>query len=414
MQAEKSFPLMIKAAQKFENPKIDDLPAAVKAELERLELQEKIRPGDRIAVTAGSRGISQIPLIIRGSIELLLSLGAKPFIVPAMGSHGGATAEGQLAVLERLGITEESAGAPIFSSMEVVQAGMTPSGHPVYMDRYAWEADGVLVINRVKAHTSMVEDIESGLMKMISIGLGKEKGCSLIHSVGLGKTVPEAARITLATGKILGGLAVIENSREEVALLAAVKPEEMEETEKKLLIIARELIPRLPFAGIDVLIVEEIGKNISGTGMDTKTIGRLMLHNLADPPQPRVKIIVVLDLSRKTGGNAMGIGLADITTRKLVEKIDYKELHKNALAAGILNRARVPMAMESDREAIGTALRVAGDDPAALKVVRIRNTLELQELYFSKALEAEARANAALEILSAPLPIVFDEQGNLL
>jgi len=408
-------PSMIKARQKFNNPRVSDIPTTVEAELDKLLLQKKIKPGARIAVTAGSRGIASIPLILKCCLDKLLQLGAKPFIVTAMGSHGGATAEGQLSVLERLGITESSMGAPILSSMEVVQVGTLPSGHPVYMDRYAWESDGVLAVNRIKTHTSMLGEVESGLMKMISVGLGNEKGCSSIHQRGLDKTIPGTARVVLTTNKILGGLAIIENSAEEIAELQAVEANKMEDSEKDLLATAKELIPRLPFEKLDVLIVEEIGKNISGTGMDTKVIGRLMLPHLPEPSTPRVNIIVALDLSEKTGGNSLGIGLADITTRKLVQKIDFQAMYKNAMATGFLNRASIPITIDNDREAILLALRAnACSEAEKARIVRIRNTLELRELYFSEALSEEAHSNTILEILSDPQPMVFDEQGNLI
>jgi len=407
------FPLMAKVSQTIKTPRIDDVSGTVEQELHKLSLQDSIFDGARIAVTAGSRGITQIPDILKRCIEYLKNLGANPFIVPSMGSHGGATAEGQLSVLEHFGITEESMGVPIISSMDVVQIGTTSSGDPVYMDTNAWNADGIIAINRIKTHTAMSEEIESGLLKMISVGLGKEKGCSLIHSLGLGKAIQDMAQEVLNTGKILGGLAIIENSREEIAEIVGVKPEKMADQEKELLVKSKELMPSLPFKHIDVLIVEEIGKNISGTGMDTNVIGRFMLPHLQDPPQPQIDIITVLDLSQKTGGNAMGIGLADITTRKLVNKIDYQATYKNVIAAGFLNRAKIPITMENDREAIELALKASNCSNAKdARVVRIHNTLELSELLISESLLEEAK-EASFDIVSSLKDLAFDDNGNL-
>jgi len=408
------FPAMMRAGLSIDNTRVEDVPGMIRAELDRLSLNDQIDKGSRIAVTAGSRGISQIPVIIKSCLDFLKDLGAHPFIVPAMGSHGGATAKGQLTVLEQLGISESTMGVPVLSSMEVVKIGTTATGDPVYVDRLAWEADGILVVNRVKPHTSMVGEIESGLIKMIGCGLGKEKGCSLHHAVGLEKSLVPNAQKVLATGKIIGGLAVLENSAEEIAYLEALSPANFVEGEKELLAKAKHLTPRLPFEDIDVLIVEEMGKNISGTGMDTKVIGRLMLPHLDDPASPQIKVIVVLDLSSKSEGNAMGIGLADITTQKLFQKIDLTTTYKNVIATGNLNRGKIPLIMSTDREAISTALKVIGGDRVEeVRVVKIRNTLDLKQLYFSEALKEEAY-DAPLEMISSCGPMEFDYRGNLL
>ncbi len=407
------YPQMVKVSQTIETPRINDIPGTVEKELQQLALKGRIFEGASIAVTAGSRGISQIPVILKSAIDYLKKIGAKPFIIPSMGSHGGATAEGQLKVLERLGITEETMGVPIISSMDVVQIGETGSGDPVYMDVNAWKADGIIAINRIKTHTAMSCAIESGLLKMISVGLGKEKGCSLIHSLGLGDVIQTIAREVLKSDKIIGGLAIIENAREEIAEIVGVKPEQMAAVEKELLIKSKALMPGLPFKQIDLLIVEEIGKNISGTGMDTNITGRFMLPHLQDPPQPRVEIITVLDLSKETGGNAMGIGLADITTRKLVDKIDYQATYKNVIAAGFLNRAKIPITMENDQKAIELALKTAHcSSIEEAKVVRIHNTLELNEMMISQSLIDEAR-EASFEIKSPLEAMSFNDSGDL-
>lgn len=412
---------MVEVRQKVESPKLDDYVSAIREELNRMRLSEKIKPGWRIAITAGSRGIACYAGILATVVEEVKKAGGEPFLVPAMGSHGGATPEGQLEVLKSLGITPETVGAPICSSMEVDEVGRLDNGTPVYVDRYALRADGIIVVGRVKPHTDFKGRIESGLMKMITIGLGKQKGAEMIHwnrSGGYHKLMPAAARLIMEETPILLGLAVVENARHEIAVVKALEPDEIEEEELKLLEEAKELMARIPFKEIDVLIVEEIGKNISGVGMDTNVIGRFWLPGETEPRASRIKRIVVLDLSEETHGNAIGIGLADVTTKRAVSKIDYDATYVNCLTAGHIETGKIPPFLPNDRDAIATALRTCGPiDPERAKVVRIRNTLELERFLVSESLaemvHSDPELSRRVEVLSEPREMQFDVLGTL-
>jgi hypothetical protein len=409
------FPLFYRVKQNLECPVINDVEGAVRAALSSLRLSERIRPGARVAITAGSRGIANIPLILKTVVQVIREAGGEPFLVPAMGSHGGATAEGQLAILASLGITEESVGAPIHSSMEVVEIGRTEKGVPVYFDKNAWSADAVFVVNRVKPHTGFRAANESGLVKMIAVGLGKEKGCTAMHKHGLAETIPAAARVALKAAPIIGALGIVENSREETAEIRAARPEEIFEVDAELLSRAKEYLPRLPFDDLDLLIVDEMGKNISGTGMDVNVIGRMYKLGEPEPERPRIKRIAVLDLTEASHGNALGMGLADITTKRFLSKVDLTATYANVIAAGVLERGRMPVSAENDREAIRIALASLPGTPAEeARVVRIKNTLELEELEVSEALRPKVEANSRLQILAGPEPLPFDDAGNLI
>ncbi|MDK2925936.1 MAG: hypothetical protein PWQ41_1710 [Bacillota bacterium] len=410
-----NFPLFYRVKQNLECPVISDVEGAVRAALSTLRLSERIRPGARVAITAGSRGIANIPLILRTVVQAIRKAGGEPFLVPAMGSHGGATAEGQLAILASLGITEESVGAPIHSSMEVVEIGRTEKGVPVYFDKNAWSADGVFVVNRVKPHTGFRAANESGLVKMIAVGLGKEKGCTAMHKHGLAETIPAAARVALKVAPIIGALGIVENSREETAEVRAARPEELFDVDAELLRRAKDYLPRLPFDDIDVLIVDEMGKNISGTGMDVNVIGRMYKLGEPEPERPRIKRIAVLDLTEASHGNALGMGLADITTKRFLSKVDVAATYANVIAAGVLERGRMPVSAENDREAIRIALASLPGIPAEkARVVRIKNTLELEELEVSESLRPEVEASPRLQILAGPEALPFDSAGNLI
>ncbi|MGI6605355.1 MAG: lactate racemase domain-containing protein [bacterium] len=408
------FPRFYKVRQNMECPVLRDVEGAVRDELSRIKLQEQIKPGTRVAITAGSRGIANMPLILKTVAAFIRAAGAEPFLVPAMGSHGGATAEGQLGILESLGITEESMGVPIISSMEVVEIGRTEQGIPVYFDKNAWSADAVFVVNRVKPHTGFRAANESGLVKMISVGLGKERGCTTMHQSGLAEAIPAAARVSLATGRIIGGLGIVENSQEETAEVRATLAADLMQVDAELLVKAKAYLPQLPFDDIDVLVVDEMGKNISGTGMDVNVIGRMYKLGIPEPERPRVKRIVVLDLTEASHGNALGMGLADVTTKRFVSKIDIAATYANVIAAGVLERGRTPVSVENDREALRVALSsLTGIAPEAARVVRIKNTLELQELQVSEALFEEVKAHPRLELLGESAALEFDAEGNL-
>lgn len=419
---EARFPRMALIRQRIASPKLEDFVSEIRCELRRIGLADKVKPGMRIAITAGSRGIAHYPEILATVVEEVRKAGGNPFLVPAMGSHGGATAEGQLEVLRELGITPDSVGAPILATMEVEEVGRIDGSIPVYVDRYASKADGIIIVGRVKPHTDFKDRIESGLMKMMAIGLGKQKGAETIHmykSEGYHRLIPAAARLIMEKLPILLGLAVVENAFHEIAIVKAIEPKDIEEEEAKLLEKAKELLARIPFKDIDVLIIDEIGKDISGAGMDTNVVGRFWLPGENDPRTPNIKVIVVLDLTEKSHGNAVGIGLADITTERLVRKIDYRSTFINALTSGHPITAKIPIFLPSDRDAIAAALHLCRPiDPMEAKIVRIKNTLELERMWISESLYERVKRDPELggkiEILREPEDIRFDEKGNLL
>jgi len=416
--SEIDFPKMVKIRQKFRAPVIKDVKGEVSKQIKNSRLKERIKPKDKVAITAGSRGIRHIAEIITTVVKEVKDLKGDPFIVPSMGSHGGATAEGQIAVLKSYGITEDSVGAPILSSMEVVKVGEIKGDVPVFMDKIAFNSDAIIVVNRVKPHTSFRGPVESGLMKMLAIGLGNHAGASLVHSFGsrgLREMVPAAARVMLKKAKVALGIAILENAYDETAKIVAVEPEDFEKVEPGLLEEARQLMPHLPFDEIDLLIVDEIGKNISGTGMDTNIIGRLMIRGEKEFEKPQIDKIVVLDVTPESHGNAIGVGLADITVKRLVDKIDYHATYTNVLTSGFLNRANIPPTFQTDKEAIATALRTFKRiKPQRARVVRIKNTLHLERVYISEALLEEAKEREDIEILGELEEMAFDSEGNLL
>lgn len=397
---------MHKIMQKFNTFCLDDVESVVKQEIDRLSL--KIKKGQRIAITAGSRGIDRIPFMLKAIVEKVKDLGGKPFLIPAMGSHGGATAEGQKKILNELGITPEFAGAPILSSMEVVKVGTfcTPAGDgktiefPVVIDKNAYEADGIIVVNRVKPHTSFHSSIESGMMKMIAIGLGKKVQAENIHSYGtegLRQYIAPVARKILETGKIIAGIGIVENSYDKAMEIKAFLPQEIEQGEMNLLEKARESMPGLPVDKLDILIVERLGKNISGTGMDTNVIGRMKIHGEPEPDKPAIGRIIVLDLSPETKGNAYGIGLADFTIKALVEKIDYKATYTNAITSTFTERVKIPIIAENEDEALEMAVKACGiKNPETLRVIRIKNTLQLEEIWVSPAIYSELKESGLI------------------
>jgi hypothetical protein len=412
---------MVEIHQKIPSPKLNDFVSEIKKELEKANLKGKIRPGAEIAVTAGSRGIAHYPEILATVVDEVKRAGGKPFLIPAMGSHGGASSEGQVSLLKDHGITAESVGAPIRASMEVDFVGNLRNGSPVYVDRNALKADGIVIVGRVKPHTDFKGEIESGLMKMMVIGLGKQKGAEMIHrfkSEGYHKLIPEAARLIMEKAPIILSLAVIENADHEIAVVKAVEPKDVEREELKLLEKAKALLPRLPFKKIDVLIVEEIGKEISGAGIDTNVVGRFWLPGEVDPLSPTIGSIVVLDLSEDTHGNAIGMGLADLTTQRLVSKIDYPSTFVNALTSGHPLCGKTPVFLPTDRDAITIALQTCGTvDTKNARVVRIRNTLRLEKLWISESLLEEVKADPklqkTLEVVDEPREMQFDVLGSL-
>ena len=413
------FPKMARVEQHIETPRVDDVPGAIRAEIERLGVASRVRAGMRVAITAGSRGINGIPLILTAVVSELKRMGAEPFLVPCMGSHGGATADGQLAVLHSLGITEQAIGCPIFSSMNTVQIGLTAEGIPVLIDQIAAEADGIVVVNRIKAHTEYTGAVESGWMKMLTIGLGKHQGALMAHRNAVQLTYPVAivsvAREIIRNAKLLFGLGVVENAYDQTAQVVAAWPQDFEETEKVVLQRAKQLMPRLPFPKLDILIVDELGKEISGAGMDPNVIGRRMVFGEAEPTSPVITRIVLRDLTAKTNGAGIGLGLADFVTRRLVDKLDHRPTYINSLTAMAPEKARIPMTGQTDREIIEWAFLTAGAvPPPRAKVVRIKNTLHPECFYASEGLLPEIQANEKLKIVGEWLPMSFDDGGTLL
>ena len=414
-------PRMAKAEQIYDQPEVKDIPAKIHTELAARKLKDRVKPGQHIAVTVGSRGIADIPVIIKTIVDELKAVGAKPFIVPAMGSHGGATPEGQIEVLHSLGITEESVGAPIEASQEVEVIGSLDGGVDVYLSRVALNADGIFVVGRVKPHTDFKGEIESGLLKMMAIGLGNQKGAEMIHwhrYDGYHRILPEAGKLIAEKTNVVMGLALLENAHHKTAEIHALLPEEFYEQELILIEKAKDLLPRLPFKDIDVLVVEEIGKNISGVGMDTNVTGKFWMPNEFDPRAPEIKKIAVLDLTEETHGNAIGIGLADVTTRRAFEKIDYHQTYVNCLTQGSGETGKIPPFLANDHDAIATAIRISGPiDPRNAKVIRIRNTQELEHIYISEALVKELQNSPELQkrlrLVSELKEMQFDVMGYL-
>jgi hypothetical protein len=406
---------MLRLRQTFPRPRVEDIPGAVARALAAADLP--VRRGDTVGVGAGSRGIANIDVVVRATVRFLLDLGARPFVFPAMGSHGGGTAEGQLDVLAHYGITEAAMGCPLRATMDVVQVGET-LGLPVWLDRYAAEADWIGLVNRVKPHTDFKGAIESGLFKMMTIGLGKWKGAVQYHRAnathGYETVITSVGREMLGRARIGFGLAVVENGYDETAHVEAFNARELEAGERRLLKSARDWMARLPFSPVDVLVVEQIGKNISGSGMDTNVIGRPTNPFEPFPADPRITWIVALDITEESYGNATGIGNADFTTRRLVDKIDMKATLINTVTACAVGGAKIPATFETDREAIETALDCIGlTPPERARVMRIKNTLMLGELDVSEAFAAEVARRSDLTVLG-DAPLGFDSAGRLI
>jgi hypothetical protein len=421
-----ALPEMYLVRQRLEQTRLTDIPGAVRTAMQESGALSAMRPGMKIVLTAGSRGIANIPTILRAAVAAVRDTGADPLILPTMGSHGGATPEGQIGVLRALGVTEESVGAPIVSSLETVQLGETPEGIPVYGAKDAAAADGIVVIGRVKPHTDFRGPVESGLAKMMVIGLGKHLGALTAHSqsrvYGLRHVIPAMARVVLEKSKILGAVAILENGRDQTARVVGVPRQGMLEAEEPLQREAKQLLGRVPYPTVDLLIVDEIGKNISGAGMDTNVVGRVP----AGPDGPvdqliDVRRIFARGLTEQTHGNAVGTGLADVVHRRLEEGMDRHLTYVNALTSGWLACAYLPLVAQSDREGIAWCLITGapsagggpGGDTRKAKIVRLKNTLELEHLWASEALLEATRSNASLEVVRGPEPFAFDHDGDL-
>ncbi|HEX4208094.1 MAG TPA: lactate racemase domain-containing protein [Ktedonobacteraceae bacterium] len=414
------FPDLVVLRQRFPRPRVADVPAEVARVIEQADVARNLQPGSRIAIAVGSRGIADIAPIVRSLVATLRRYGAEPFIVPAMVSHGGATPEGQQAVLESLGVTQDFVGAPIISSLDVDVLGYLPNGLRVHIDRAAHAADGIIVVNRIKPHTDFSAPIESGLSKMTAIGLGKHAGAITLHSwgvEGLRQQVPAVARFVAAHARILCGLAILENAYDEVAELVVMPPQEIgAQLEQQLSQRAKDLMPRLPWDTLDVLVVDQLGKNISGAGMDPNIIGRMRCTEQQKTTATQITNISVHDLTDESHGNAIGLGLADFTTARLLDKVNLQAMYINGITAGVIamNSIKIPMVLATDRQAVAAAMHASGrPDTRQIRLARIENTLRLEYILASANCVHTFRSGSDIEVLGASAPFGLEPDGSL-
>ena len=408
-------PELVPVRQRFAVSPIADLPAVLEAALEAGGLARMVRPGQRVALAVGSRGIANLATLVRLLVAALRRLRVEPFVIPAMGSHGGATANGQTQLLAKMGITEQEVGAPIHSSMEVVELGEAAPGLTAYSDRLAATADATLILGRVKPHSSFRGRYESGLIKMLAIGLGKQKGAESCHTRGFGQLAERIAAVgqaVLARGNVVGGLALVENALHQTHHLELVPAAAIAEREPALLELAWQLYPKLPFDELDVLVIGQIGKEISGTGLDCNVVGRYTTPFASGGPD--ITRIVVLDTTPLTGGNVNGIGVVDVTTQRVLDKLTFAETYPNALTSTATAAVKIPMVMADDRRAIQAAIRTSTiPEPAAVRLAWIRDTLSLERLQVSANMAAEVDARPEARVTGPPRPLRFDAGGRL-
>ena len=405
------FPSFYHIRQRFDDTSLKDVAQAVRAEFANFEPGPKIRAGQRVAVGVGSRGTHDLKILVATVVECLRAMQLEPYIIPAMGSHGGATAEGQAQVLAELDITEGSVKAPIISNMEVVSLGHIESGAEVFFAKDALAADHLVVINRVKPHTVFRSEVESGLCKILAVGCGRQKGAENMHKYDLGETIIPAARLIMQKTSVLCGLAVTENAFGGTHSIKLAGPQEFVEVDREFLKIAWTLLPKLPMDDLDILLVDEMGKNVSGAGMDPNVIG--FWRREGGARKPDFRILIVLDLTPHSHGNAIGIGMADLTTRRMIDQIDWNATYMNVFTSGVLRSARMPIPLENDRTAVETALaRVPV--PAKARMVRIVNTGELVTFWASEAILPELRANANVTMDNQPLKLRFNQDRRLI
>lgn len=407
---------LLKVQQKFNDQYLEDIPRKIEKEFYRIGLDKQIHPGMKIAITAGSRGIDRITEILQSIVKEVKKVKGEPFIVTAMGSHGGATAEGQRKVLEHYGITEGSMGVPIQATMDTVELDHLENGLPVHFDRIAYHADGVIAVNRVKVHTVFKGKIESGLHKILAVGLGNHRGASEVHSLGvkgLRDYMVEFAKVILKKAPIIAGFGILENGYDRTLRIKAAKPEDFTQVDSELLAECKQILPRLPVNKIDLLIVQEMGKNISGTGMDPNIVGGII--DPGDFKEPEIKKLLVLDLTEESQGNASGIGLAHMITEKLYQKIDFKSTNINAMTGTFLERARIPMVFPTEQKAIETGLKTIWNLPGIHpRIIIIKNTSKLDEMYVSKAIWDEIKDKKNIFSIGDWGSIQFDPTGQLL
>ena len=412
-----ALPKMFRVRQNFshEHIPVDEIPRIVAKELSEERIAQRIRPGMRIAITAGSRGVAHVALITKCIADFVTARGAQPFVVPAMGSHGGATAEGQLEILAGYGVTEDYVGCPILSSMEVKKIGVNEEGGEVYIDKYAAESDGIIVSCRIKPHTAFRGPYESGIMKMMAIGLGKQHGAEVCHEAGfknMAKNVPLFGKAILKHAPILFGLAVIENAFDETVKIVVVPAEEVEEKEPPLLKKAFAHMPRILVDACDVLVVDQIGKNFSGDGMDPNITGTFCSPYATGGID--AQRVAVLDLSPETHGNAIGLGYASATTARVFRQLDFASMYPNAITCTVLGGVRIPIVMESDRECIQCCVRTCNEiDKMRPRIVRIANSLHIEHILLSEAYWDDVKEIAGLTVESEPEEWSFDANGDL-
>ncbi len=406
---------LARGRQAFPSEHIADVTSRVREEIARCN--PAIGKGDPIAIAVGSRGIARLQEVVRATVAAVRERGGEPFVIPAMGSHGGATAEGQREVLASYGISEAEVGAPVRSSMEVVELPRGDAPCRVFMDRLASEARGTILVNRVKLHTDYHAEHESGLVKMAVIGLGKHAQALEVHrhgTRGLREFIPQVARRVLADGNILLGVGLVENAAHDLAEVRAARPRELFDTDRALLALARALMPRLPAEDIDILIVDELGKDVSGTGLDTNIIGRIYIKGDPEPESPRIKAIVVCDLTESSHGNALGMGLADVITRRLYEKVDLASVAQNVITSTFLERGKMPLVAPTDREAYEWAIRACGPvETEDLRVLRIRSTLAIGEFWASEPLWRAMGSRPGVARVDETASPAFDGDGRL-
>jgi hypothetical protein len=408
-------PRMVKVNQTFPRPIIGDIEKEFMDKLYGKDVLSRVRSGQKVAVAVGSRGITNLPLMVKLLIREIKKAGGDPFIVPAMGSHGGATAQGQKDMLIGMGIVEEYVDAPIHATMEVVQVGTSENGLPVYVDKYASEADAIVIINRIKPHVAFTGSYESGLMKMITIGVGKQKGADTCHNLGFGRmaeSIPAIAKVTLEKTNLIFGVGMIENSYHETCRIEVLKSEEIEHEEPKLLEEAKALAPRIHFDNLEVLIIDEIGKDISGTGFDTVVVGRY--HTPYKSGGPTIARVAVLDITDRSHGNGNGLGIVDFTTRRAFNKFSFEHTYPNSLTSTVPTSVKIPMVLKNDKQAMQACIKTCNIlDRDKVRIVRIKNTVSLGEIEVSENLLEEIKNNQYLEIASTPFNYDFNEDGNL-
>lgn len=406
-----TYPAFYQIKRSFDVSSIEDVTQSVREQFASFNPGAKVEAGQTVAVGVGSRGTHDLKTLVSAVVECLKELGLKPYVIPAMGSHGGATGEGQAQVLEELGISESSMGVPVVSNMDVVSLGRLDSGAQVFFAKDALEADHIVMINRVKPHTAFRGEVESGLCKILAVGCGKQKGASNMHKYDLAQTIIPAAQLIIEKTPVLCGLVVTETALGGTHSIRLAKPEEFVEVDRLLLEEAWKLLPKLPIDDLDILVLDEMGKDVSGAGMDPNVIG--FWRREGGPRKPDYRTLIVLDLTQQSHGNATGIGMADLTTKRVVDKIDLHATYMNAITSTVLRSARLPIYLENDKVVLETALNIV-PDPQSVRMARIVNTASLETFWTTGALLSELRGQEGIDVDDKPLELSFNDEGRLL